>query len=55
MLGIEDHKQEYFEPEAATADPALERHYSIDEIAKSWGLSGNTTRRMFEHESGVIE
>ena len=43
------------EPEPAPGDPALERHYSVNEIAKSWGLSGNTIRRMFENEPGVIE
>ena len=37
-----------------SGDPALERHYSVAEIAKSWGLSGNTIRRIFEREPGVI-
>ena len=46
---------QWIEAEASTADPALERHYSVNEIAKSWGLSGNTIRRMFENEPGVIE
>ncbi len=43
------------EPEAPTGDSTLERHYSVSEIAKSWGLSGNTIRRMFENEPGVME
>lgn len=43
------------EPETAHNDPALEKHYSVGEVAKSWGLSGNTIRRIFEKEPGVIE
>ena len=45
----------WIEPESSTNDPALERHYSVNVIAASWGLSGNTIRRMFENEPGVIE
>lgn len=33
----------------------MEKHYSVNEVAKSWGLSGNTIRRIFENEPGVIE
>jgi hypothetical protein len=36
-------------------DPALERHYSVTEVAKLWGLSENTIRRMFTGEPGVVE
>ncbi len=43
------------EPERTPGDPALERHYSIGEVAQIWGLSGNTIRRIFEKEPGVIE
>lgn len=43
------------EPEPASSDPALERHYSVGDVAKSWGLSANTIRRIFEKEPGVIE
>jgi len=46
---------QWVEREPLASDPALERHYSVNEIAKSWGLSGNTIRRMFEKEPGVIE
>jgi hypothetical protein len=46
---------QWVEPETIPGDPALERHYSVNEIAKSWGLSGNTIRRIFEKEPGVIE
>lgn len=35
--------------------PALEKHYSVTEIAKLWGLSENTIRRMFMGEPGVVE
>jgi hypothetical protein len=35
--------------------PALERHYSIQEIASLWRVSPDTARRLFEDEPGVIE
>ena len=41
--------------ESALSDPALERHYSVIEVAKLWGLSENTIRRMFTGEPGVVE
>ena len=44
--------ERWVEPETSTDDPALERHYSVNDIAKSWGLSGNTIRRIFEKELG---
>jgi hypothetical protein len=36
------------------AAPALERHYSVAEVAKMWALSEKTVRRMFEDEDGVL-
>jgi hypothetical protein len=33
---------------------ALERHYTIKEIAEMWSVSENTIRRAFEHEVGVL-
>jgi transcriptional antiterminator len=33
---------------------ALERHYSVSEVAKMWALSERTVRRMFEDEDGVL-
>ncbi len=38
-----------------STDTALERHYSVLEISKLWGLSENTIRRMFTGEPGVVE
>jgi hypothetical protein len=32
----------------------LERHYRVNELAKRLSVSTNTVRRMFGHESGVI-
>lgn len=46
---------QWVEPEPVPGDPALERHYSVREVAQFWGLSGNTIRRIFEKEPGVIE
>lgn len=34
---------------------ALERHYSVAEVAKIWALSEKTIRRMFEDELGVLQ
>lgn len=37
-----------------SVDLANERHYSIIEISKLWGLSEKTVRKIFEGEPGVI-
>ena len=34
---------------------ALEKHYSIGELAKRWELSDNTIRRIFNKEPGVLQ
>ena len=34
--------------------PAFERHFTVPEIAKIWGLHPDTVRRMFENEHDVI-
>lgn len=36
-------------------DLAVERHYSVQELAVLWNLSEKTIRRLFENEPGVIE
>ena len=36
------------------AAPALERHFSPDELGTIWGLSADTIRRLFEREPGVL-
>ncbi len=36
-------------------DLALERHYSVSELAQLWGLSEKTIRRMFFDEPGVVK
>jgi hypothetical protein len=33
---------------------AIERHYSPAELGKTWGLSPETIRGLFEKESGVL-
>ena len=38
----------------SSVDLANERHYSIIEISKLWGLSEKTVRRIFDGEPGVI-
>lgn len=32
----------------------LEKHFTIDEIAEAWGFSGETVRRIFRNEPGVL-
>ena len=39
---------------AVSSEIALERHYTIREIAERWAVSENTARRTFEHEVGVL-
>jgi hypothetical protein len=34
--------------------PALEKHYSVGEIAELWGISDNTARKLFADEPGVL-
>jgi AraC-like DNA-binding protein len=34
---------------------ALERHYSVPEIAELWAMSEKSVRRLFAGESGVLE
>ena len=41
--------------EYSPPDPALEKHYSVIEVAKLWSLSENTICRMFTGEPGVVE
>jgi AraC-like DNA-binding protein len=33
---------------------ALERHYSVLEVADLWGISEKTVRRLFDGEEGVL-
>ena len=40
---------------SATRDLALDKHYSVGELAHLWGLSEKTIRRIFVDEPGVIK
>jgi hypothetical protein len=42
-------------PQNGFAPTALERHYSVSELAKLWFFSENTIRRLFSREPGVIK
>lgn len=33
---------------------ALERHYSVSEVAALWAISEKTVRRIFDHEDGIL-
>jgi hypothetical protein len=41
--------------ESPNGDVGVERHYSVAELARLWGLSARTIRRMFENEPGVLQ
>lgn len=33
---------------------ALERHYTVPEVAELWGMSEKSVRRLFAEETGVL-
>lgn len=35
--------------------PAIERHYSVQELAKLWNFCENTIRSLFRDEPGVLK
>lgn len=39
---------------AASLVPHGERHYSVTDVAKLWGLSRDSVRRLFRREPGVL-
>ncbi len=39
---------------AAEATDALERHYTVEEVAAAWHLSRDAVRRIFDGEPGVL-
>jgi len=39
-------------PEAV--GPAVQRHYTVNEIAALWSLSDDAVRKIFEREPGVL-
>jgi transposase-like protein len=39
---------------AQAVNPALEKHYSVAEIADLWGVSRNTVTRLFEGDPDVL-
>ena len=39
----------------AQAAVSLERHYSVNEVSKLWGLSVKTVRTLFKREPDVVE
>lgn len=36
-------------------EPFAERHYSVNELAAMWSLSGEFVRQLVQHEPGVTE
>jgi hypothetical protein len=41
--------------QATLYSPALERHYTVAQLAKLWFFSENTIRRLFSKEPGVVK
>jgi hypothetical protein len=39
----------------ATEPKWTERHYTVEEVATTWGLSTDTITRIFENEPGVFD
>ena len=35
-------------------EPAFERHLSVEELSKLWGVSDDFLRHLFRHEPGVV-
>ena len=38
----------------ATVMAAIEKHYTVTEIAEAWGLKYDTVKRVFDDEPGVL-
>jgi hypothetical protein len=36
------------------AHPALEKHYSVEDVCKLWGFSDKTVKKIFMDEQGVL-
>jgi len=43
------------QPQGSMGLAALERHYTVSELAKLWLFSENTIRRLFTKEPGVVK
>ena len=41
--------------QAEVTEPFAERHYTINELASMWSLSGEFVRQLVQHEPGVTE
>jgi transcriptional regulator GlxA family with amidase domain len=41
-------------PSTIGFSPAIERHYTVAEVAILWNLSRDTIRRLFQNEPGVV-
>ena len=41
--------------EQQEAEPFAERHYTVNELASMWKLSGEFVRQLVQHEPGVTE
>lgn len=44
-----------FSPPATAPPAALERHYTVAEVAQQWGWSETKVREVFREEAGVLQ
>lgn len=43
------------EPDEGAPCPALEKHFTVDQVAEAWGVSPKTVRRIFQDMPGVLK
>ena len=55
LTDTQSNSSETTRPNAASSLAALERHYSVADLAKLWLFSESTVRRIFINEPGVLK
>jgi len=55
-LGNDDEQKSHGgKNQGANTEVSLEKHYSMNDVSKLWGLSLKTVRTLFKREPGVVE
>jgi hypothetical protein len=52
--GTKHTNSEAVKHQPASSSPALERHFSVAEVAQMWNLSEDAVRDIFRNEDGVL-
>ena len=55
LMRSEIQERKSVQPASELPSVALERHYSVPEIAELWAMSEKSVRRLFAGEHGVLE